>query len=283
MTADGRPASDPNLNTQFSAYNADDDWASGGSVTAGASYRMMVEPGAIRASAEAFDDQTDPANAVYFIRKWWENTYTQANATAISVGSGQTVTGIDFALTRSLAATRSPQILGFPTVGRALTAAPGTWSQMANTQFSYTWLRGATVVGTGPTYVPTRADLRSRLTLRVTAGADKYDWYHNTGQASVTSTIVKWGANERVARKAKAGRNVAVHVKLVSAHQKPVLGRVVVLRNGHVVKSHLKLVHGKVAFMLRHQPKGHQTYTVRYQGNHKLAKVQKTFTVRVHK
>lgn len=284
LTADGRPASDPNLFLIGLDDNVDGDQSiTQGLQTSGASYRMLVLPGSVRAAVEAYDTQSDPANPVYFIRKWWQNTYSEADATTINVASGQTVTGVDFALTRSLAATRAPQILGFPAVGRALTAAPGTWSQMANTQYTYTWLRGATVVGTGATYVPTQSDLGSRLTLRVTAGADKFAWYHNAGEATVTSAVVRYPAKARVGAKALSGRRVAVHLTLVSAKQSPVRGKVVILRNGHVIRTGLKLSHGKVALVLKHQPKGRKTYTVRYQGNKRLAKVQRSFTVRVHK
>jgi hypothetical protein len=282
LTADGRPASDPDLSLFGTALNVDDDSAQPQVATAGSAYRMLVSPGTVRPALEAIDWSTDPANPTYFIRKWWQNTYSQANATSVHVGSGQTVSGINFNLTKTLAATRSPQILGFPTVGRALTAAPGTWSQMANTQFSYTWLRGATVVGNGPSYVPTVADLHSRITLRVTADADKYVWYHNSGQATATSAVVRHPATERVGAKAKAGRKVAMAVKLVSAKQSPVRGKVVVLRGSKVIKTGLRLVKGKVSFTLRHQPKGRHLYTVRYQGNKVLSKVDRTVSIRVH-
>jgi hypothetical protein len=282
VTADGRPGSDPNLTLFGTALNVDDDSTQTQIVTAGSAYRMLVSPGTVRTALEAFDFGTDPANPAYFIRKWWQNTYSQAAATPIRVMSGQTVSGINFSLTKTLAATRSPKILGFPTVGRVLTAAPGTWSQMANTQFSYTWLRGATVVGNGPSYVPTVADLHSRLTLRVTANADKYGWYHNSGRATATSTVVRHPASVRVGAKAKSGRKGARAVKLLSAKQSPVRGKVIVLRGSKVIKRGLHLVRGKVSFTLRHQPKGRHTYTVRYQGNKVLSKVDRTVRVRVH-
>jgi hypothetical protein len=282
LTADGRPASDPNLGAYVSVMNADDDWAGGGFATSGTSYRTLAAPGQVRASAEASDWQTDPADPVYFIRKWWQNTYSQANATVISVHSGQTVTGIDFSLTKTLAATSAPQVVGYPTVGRPLSAAPGTWSQSSNTQYGYTWLRGTTVVGTGPSYVPTVADFGSRLTLRVTADADKYDWYHNSGQATVTSAVVRHPATPRVRAHARDGRKVALAIKMVAAKQSPVRGKVVVFRGAKRVHVAVRLVRGKAFIMLRHQPKGRHAYTVHYKGNKVLAQVDKTVTVRVH-
>ena len=88
---------------------------------------------------------------------------------------------------------------------------------------------------------------------------------------------------QKAGARAKAGRKVALHVKLVSAHQKPVKGKVVIMRGTKVVHKAVKLVKGKVALVLTNQPKGLQTYTVHFKGNKKIAQVDKTLTVRVHK
>lgn len=281
-TADGRPIGDANLSVSFTADDVDDEDMSWNFATDGSTYRMLVLPGTIRAGLEGFDTTTDPANPVYFVRKWWQDTYSQAKAKPIVVGSGQTVSGINFALTKTLAATESPQILGIPKIGGVLTAAPGTWSQMGTTQFTYAWLRGATVVGTGPSYVPTVADFGSRLSLQVTADADKYLRYHNSGQVTVsTSDVVRYGADARGTAKALAGHKVRFAVKIVSAKQSPVRGKVVVLRGSKVVHKAVKLVRGKAVILVKGQPKGKQTYTVLYKGSSLLSKATKNFTVRV--
>jgi hypothetical protein len=262
----------------FDAYalNTDDRAIASAAFTDDATgdYRIIVDPSTpVRVQAGAADVSTA------YLDQYWRDADTLAGAIAIPIAPGQNVSGINFRLTNSLRIRQAPAIHGHPTVGRTLTASPGTWTRNAATEFSYSWLRFGVVVGTGATYVPTAKDYHRKLTVVVTALNGRF-----TGQSStVTSRVVKWGAKERVTRKARAGRNVAVHVRLVSAHQKPVRGRVVVLRNGRVVKSHLKLVHGKVAFILRHQPKGRQTYTVHFKGNKRIAKVDKAFTVRVHK
>jgi hypothetical protein len=262
----------------FDAYalNTDDRAIASAAFTDDATgdYRIIVDPSTpVRVQAGAADVSTA------YLDQYWRDADTLAGAIAIPIAPGQNVSGINFRLTNSLRNRQAPAIHGHPTIGRALTASPGTWTRNAATEFSYSWLRNGVVVGTGATYVPTAKDYHRKLTVVVTALNGQF-----TGQSStVTSRVVKWGAKERVTRKARAGRTVAVHVRLVSAHQKPVRGRVVVLRNGRVVKSHLKLVHGKVAFILRHQPKGRQTYTVHFKGNKRIAKVDKAFTVRVHK
>ena len=240
-------------------------------------YRLIVDPSTpVRVGAYG-SDTGSPSN-LYYLDQYWQDADTLASATPINVAPGQNVTGINFRLTNALRARQAPSVSGYPTVGLPLTANPGSWSRNADTEFSYSWLRNGAQVGTGATYVPTAADLGQKLSVVVTALNGDY-----TGQSStVTSDVVKWGATEKAGAKAKAGRKVAVHVKLVSAHQKPVKGKVVVMRGTKVLKA-VKLVKGKVSLVLKNQPKGQQTYTVHFKGNKKIAQVDKTFTVRVHK
>jgi hypothetical protein len=237
-------------------------------------YRMIVDPSTpVRVAAWGDDTDTD------YLNQYWMNADTLASATPINVAPGQTVGGVNFRLTNALTARSAPSIAGYPTVGLPLTVSPGTWSRNAGTEFSYKWMRGATVVGTGASYVPTVADFGQKLAVVVTALNGE-----NTGQSStVTSDVVKYGATEKVKAKGKAGRKVALAIKLVSAKQSPVKGKVVVMRGTKVVHKAVKLVKGKAAIVLKNQPKGRQTYTVHYKGNSTLAQVDKTFTVRVHK
>jgi hypothetical protein len=193
------------------------------------------------------------------------------------------VGGINMALTKTLIARSAPQIIGTPAVGRTLTAVPGTWSKTATTDYAYTWKRGATVVGTGPNYTPTAADFGSALTLTVAATSNQWEYYANTGQASVTSDVVRYAADAKGKAKALDGRKVRFGVKIVSAKQSPVKGKVVVLRGTKVVHKAVKLVKGKAVIVVKNQPKGKQTFTVLYKGNSVLSKATKTFTVRVHK
>jgi len=237
-------------------------------------YRMIVDPSSpVRVAAWGTDTDTE------YLDQYWMNADTLASATPINVAPGQTVGGVNFRLTNALTARSAPSIAGHPTVGLPLTVSPGTWSRNAGTEFSYKWMRGATVVGTGASYVPTAADFGQKLAVVVTALNGE-----NTGQSTtVTSEVVKYGATEKVKAKGKAGRKVALAIKLVSAKQSPVKGKVVVMRGTKVVHKAVKLVKGKAAIVLKNQPKGRQTYTLHYKGNSTLAQVDKTFTVRVHK
>jgi hypothetical protein len=240
-------------------------------------YRIIVYPSsALRVGGYGSDTGTP---TLYYLDQYWQDADTLATATPINITAGQTVSGINFRLTNALRARQAPSVAGYPTVGLPLTVSPGTWTRNAGTEFSYVWLRNGVQVGTGATYVPTAADFGQKLNVVVTALNGDY-----TGQSStVTSDVVKWGATEKAGARAKAGRKVALHVKLVSAHQKPVKGKVVIMRGTKVVHKAVKLVKGKVALVLTNQPKGLQTYTVHFKGNKKIAQVDKTLTVRVHK
>jgi hypothetical protein len=281
--ADGHVATDGNF---VLVYDADDNslfnqFINGGHQPqydeffnpATGDYRVVVDP-STPLRVEAFGGDTN----VTYLSQFWKDADTLAAATPVNVTPGQTVGGINFRLSNSLTARQAPQIMGYPTIGLPLTSTPGTWSRNAGTEFSYKWMRGATVVGTGATYVPTVADFGQKLTLVVTALNGE-----NTGQSStVTTDVVKYGATEKVRAKAKDGRKVALAIKLVSAKQSPVKGKVVVMRGTKRVHKAVKLVKGKAVIVLKHQPKGKQAYTVHYKGNSTLAQVDKTVTVRVH-
>src|SRR5690606_21865311 len=90
----------------------------------------------------------------------------------------------------SLAPTASPTISGRAKVGTTLTAKPGTWSARGAT-FTYQWLRSGRVVAgaTKPTYRVTKADIGSRLTVRVTATAP--DRATGTAVSKATAKVAK--------------------------------------------------------------------------------------------
>ncbi len=70
----------------------------------------------------------------------------------------------------------TPTITGTPRVGLSLQAHTGAWFP-ATTEFTYRWLRGATVIpgATAPTYVVTAADRGQRLRVRVAGEAAGFD------------------------------------------------------------------------------------------------------------
>jgi hypothetical protein len=238
---------------------------------------LVVEPGTYLIAGYGWDSPTLTTPEIAYVGKWWKDGDTPTEATPVTAVGGQTVSGIDLRLTNKLVARQAPQITGVAAVGRTLTAAPGTWSRNAGTEFSYTWMRGATVLGTGATYTPTAADFGQRLNVVVRAlNGD------NAGQAASAQTDpIRYPADAKGKAKAMSGRKVGFSVKIVSAKQSPVKGKVVVMRGSKVVHKAVKLVKGKAVIVLKGQPKGKQTYTVVYKGNALLAKASKDFTVRV--
>ncbi len=266
------------LTGTFSTDVIDADFNHPGYVTArdGSNFKIALEPGTYRVGGYGYDNPPVGADIDY-VEKWWVNSDSPVGATPVTVSGSGSVGGIDLRLTDQLAARTAPSITGFAAVGQPLTADPGTWSRNAGTEFSYTWMRGTTVVGTGATYTPTVGDFGQRLNVVVRALN-----HSNAGQAASAQTDpVKWASNAKGKAKRAGAHKVRFKIKIKSAHQKRVKGKVVVLRGTKKVHKPVKLVRGKVVITVGGQPKGKQTYTVLFKGNKKVAKSSKTFTVKV--
>jgi hypothetical protein len=242
----------------------------------GMNFRLAIDPGTYRVGGYGYDNPP-VGDDINYLEKWWTDSDTPVGATPLTVAAGQTVGGINLRVTDKLSARQAPQIGGVAAVGRPLTATPGTWSRNAGTEFSYTWKRGATVVGTGATYAPTVADFNQRLNVVVRA----LNGEHAGEAASAQTEVVRYPADARSSAKALGGRKVRFGVKIVSARQSPVKGKVVVMRGNRVVHSAVKLVKGKAVITVKGQPKGRQTFTVLYKGNSVLSQATKAVTVRV--
>lgn len=148
----------------------------------------------------------DPAHAP----QWYDNTSFE-KAKKIVVKSGQTVTGINATLSAELKAFRKPEITGKPYLGGKLRANPGVWSVESGTTYSYEWLIGSTVVGTGPTYKVTSAAKNKRVTLRVRA-----DNRYLSGTALASTQVIKKKPKVKVSVKG-AKAQVSVSAKKVKA------------------------------------------------------------------
>ena len=93
--------------------------------------------------------------------------------------------------------------------------------------------------------------------------------------------MVRYPADTRGRAGAIGGHKVRFAVKIVSAKQSPVRGKVVVLRGTTVVRKAVRLVNGKAVIIVKGQAKGKKTFTVLYKGNKVVSKAMKSFTVRV--
>ncbi len=180
----------------------------------------------------------------------------------------------------TLRATVQPRVSGAASVGKRLTATPGTWSTPGAT-FTYQWLRSGTAVAgaTGTTYAVTKADIGSTLTVRVTATAP--------GRATATATSA---ASAKVAKvtprltltaptRVKAGARAKLTIKVAATTitKRPVGKVTITWGSGKKKQSKtltLKASHtGKVTYRLPTLRKGKYKITVRYtptkaQGTH---------------
>lgn len=126
------------------------------------------------------------SNGIYDHAPEWYDDTTFAKAKVITVTSGQTVTGINAALSQQFKAVRKPEIRGNQYLGGKLRAWSGVWAIQSGTTYLYEWLIGDTVVGTGPTYEVTKAAKNERVTLRVLAENGNLN-----GTALVSTQVIK--------------------------------------------------------------------------------------------
>lgn len=189
--------------------------------------------------------------------EWYDNT-SFAKAREITVKSGQTVAGIDAALSQDLRAFRKPEINGKPYLGGKVRAYPGVWSLDSGTTYRYEWLIGDTVVGTGDSYRLTKAAKNKRVTLRVTAENDTLK-----GVALVSSQAIQKKPKTKInvagkkatvlvsAKKVKAkkfkGSVVAKKIVDTDEYGAPVYKKIgkAKLRNGKATLTLKKLTKGK--------------------------------------
>lgn len=188
--------------------------------------------------------------------EWYDDT-SYVKAEKIVVKSGQTVTGIDAALSEDLRAFRKPEVNGKPYLGGKVRAYPGVWSVDSGTTYSYEWLVGDTVVATGATWRVTRAAKNKRLTLRVTAENGILN-----GTAVVASQVIKKKPKVKVAVK---GTKATITVSAKKVKAKKFKGTVVVKKivredeyGAPVLKKigKAKLRNGKAALTLKKLAKG---------------------------
>ena len=130
------------------------------------------------------------------------------------------MSGLAAVLGNQLAAVERPSLsVDHPWVGTAITASSGVWNVQTDTDVDYEWLVGSTVVGTGRTFIPTKAHIGDRLTLRVTAENDRL-----LGSAT-SPTSVKVGYMPRTKVKTAGGKAT---IKVNPVKDKSVKGTMVV-------------------------------------------------------
>ncbi len=229
-------------------------------------YSMLVMPGqhSVRFGGQSCDDNGD--DCIDFIRQWWNNSATQAGSRKVTVASGQRVTGVDAVLTPDLEALSAPKIVGSALVGKTLTATTGEWNLMAQNTYDITWLRGSTPVGTGATHKVMAADAGRPLTIRVEA-----QHYDLDGLATSSAVTPKHASTTALGGSSPAKRTVQLTATVTVPGVAKPGGSVTFYRGSVAIKKNVALVKGVASAKLAGQPKGSQSYTVKYTGDSLVA------------
>lgn len=213
-----------------------------------------VKPGTYRAllTGDALDGSP-------LVSRWYGGDgRRRATATVVTVPPQGSVDLPTQELGASLTPTAPPAVGGSPRAGRRLTVtSPGTFPLVDGAPLTYRWQRGTTVVGAGPSYVVTPADLGRRLTLAVTAT-------HRGLSGTGRTTIDVPRAATAITGQARATGDVTrLRLRVRAAGAVP-RGTVLVSRAGEVV-ARGRLRDGRLRLVLRDQPR-RASYTMRYRG-----------------
>lgn len=236
-----------------------------------------LEPGryAVEGSGEDVDEATETYTR-YLSRFFGQDgTYAGAKPVAVSPGSFARLT---IRLTDQMTPLQEPRIIGSSSFGSKLKVDPGTWlgggvggglmAREPNTDYSYRWLRGAKVVGTGPTYKLSKKDKGKKIRAVVTAY--RGDW---VGTATTDATS-KVGEKSKVTARRAANGKVAVTVtvakKKLAAQLGTPTGKVVLLtKDGTVASKKVTLRNGRAVLSPKKKLAGQKLFVL-YLGGGKL-------------
>jgi protocatechuate 3,4-dioxygenase beta subunit len=214
--------------------------------------------------------------------EWWKDSSFE-DAVEVTVKPGQLTGGLNAALSATLSATERPETGKYPWVGKAISAERGAWNVESGTTFSYEWLIGSTVVGTGSSYTPTKSQIGDKLTLRVVAENGRL-----VGSATSAKTA-KIGYKPKVKLKVKGGE-AAITVKAKPVKAKKVKGTVVVKEivkvkdNGDIKYKKVgktKIAKGKGSVSLAKLKKGKHKLVFFYKGKGKVGSTEVKKKVKV--
>lgn len=177
-------------------------------------------------------------------------------------------------------ATESPTVSGRPVVGAALEASEGVWDT-DDLVLGYQWLRDGEAIrgANGPTYRVRGADVRSRLSVRVTA---QHGEESGTATSEPTARVVKRNTRTRAVvkpRNVRPGRTVRLVVR-VDAGPVQARGKIRVRRVGG--RTVVRRLHDGRR-VLRFKARGQRVHAVRvtYLGSQGLKRSSKVVRYRV--
>lgn len=174
----------------------------------------------------------------------------------------------------------APVIEGNSVVNGILSISGNTWD-LPGVALTYQWLNDGLPIAnaTGSTYKVRRADLKHKLSVRVTASLED----HADGTAtSAPVTVTTWGTTIAVLPlKGKAGRSVPVAVVLAAFFGPKVVGTIDVTYAGVLIKDDLAYNKKPVVLTLPPKAAGKYSLTVSFHPGPGLASAKRTFTVRI--
>lgn len=275
-------------------YDGDGRVVDDASLRRDGSYRFedLLPARSYRVEFQGWDNSLQHA----LISSWWKRGASFATATPIVGRSGEWASDVSAVLTNQVTALTAPTIGGRPVVGGTLTATTGTWNLSAGSDWSFAWLRGGTVVGTGRTYRPTVADAGSRLTVRVTnidASGFLHEMpmsvpsgdssYERSGTASSAPTAVVRNTSRASATASYSARKkvVTITVRVAVPGTASPAGTVTVRDGRRTVKAGVRLVRGVAKVTVRKPKRGKRTYTASYSGTTAVLPASASATVRV--
>jgi hypothetical protein len=193
--------------------------------------------------------------------EWWKDS-SFAKATTITVKPGQLTGGLDAVLSAALNAIERPEIGGYPWVGKPISVDRGQWNVETGTTFTYEWLVGSTVVGTGPTFTPSTSHIGDRLVVRVSTENGQL-----VGSATTLSTA-KVGYQPKINVKVQ-GDEATIKVKASPVKVKKIKGTMVV-KEIIKVKDDGTIKYKKIARTKINKGKGTVSLAKLKKGKHKL-------------
>lgn len=125
---------------------------------------LRLPPGSWKVLVRGFASGGD-----WKVPQWYGGGNSLDTAATISLAAADNLTPTALRLPEVLRPTTPPRIKGTPRRGHTLTATTGTWNLDTGSTYSFTWFRGSTEIGTGPTHLVRAADVGKTLkvTLRV--------------------------------------------------------------------------------------------------------------------
>lgn len=240
-------------------------------------YVTGLEPGryVVDGSGEDYDATTDTYTR--YLSRYFGGNGTYADAKPVTVAPGS-FTRLTLRLTDRMTPLEEPRIIGDSGVGSKLKVDPGTWLggglggglmiREEHTDYSYQWLRGSKVVGSGPTYKLTKKDKGKKVRAVVTAY--RGDWVGTV----TTDPTSKVGEKSKVTAKRIAGGKVSVTVEVAKKKLRDQLGTptgkvVLVTKDGAFASAKVKLKNGKAVLSPKKRYAGRKLFAL-YLGGGKL-------------